>query len=156
MWFASLSACQPAMAQPEPAYREYADILKAVPQQDFLKLRGSHKEETAMELSKVLSAELQKIDTYRLKVDKVETWPFAQEGITGWRIHGNDEKVKVGSLSIAVEVFVYVRTDPTGLMPKMKRGQTVLATGTVTRCDIMAKDSPVLTVDVNATGVTAK
>jgi hypothetical protein len=52
-----------------------------------------------------------------------------------------------------VSVFAYIMEDPTGTMSKLKRGQVLLATGELTRCDITAVDEPVLNLDVRASSV---
>jgi hypothetical protein len=67
---------------------------------------------------------------------------FPGEGLIGWRVHANDEKVKIGSLKIGVEVYLYIRQDPTGVMDKVKKRQTLLATGTANACNLSANDTP--------------
>jgi hypothetical protein len=131
---------------PNPA-RAFADILKPIPQQDFLKLRGNKKDEMAMEMSKTLATnELHKPNTFKIKVTKVETNPYPQQGVTGWKITSDsEEKVKIGSMNIPVFVFLYVLEDTTGVMTKLKRGDTVLATGELNQCSMnMNQQGPML------------
>jgi hypothetical protein len=123
-------------AQTESTARDYAEILKPIPPKDFLKLRGNGKEAAAMEMSKTLATnEVTKTGTYKVKVTKVEAHPFPDQGVTGWKITSDSEhKVKIGSMNIPVYLFVYVAEDAAGVMPKLKRGDTVLATGTMSSC----------------------
>jgi hypothetical protein len=153
VWLALIATSRPIMAQTAPVARDYADILKQFPQQDFLKLRGAHKAETAMAMSRALFPEVGKEGTYRIKGGKVDRHDFPQEGVTGWRILGTDDKVKMGSLTIPVVFHVYVREDPSGMLSKFKRGQTLLVSGTLSRCDITVGDSPALNIDMQASSV---
>jgi hypothetical protein len=125
-------------AQTESTTRDYADILKPIPPKDFLKLRGNGKEAAAMEMSKTLATnEVTKTGTYKVKVTKVEAHPFPNQGVTGWRITSDSEhKVKIGSMNIPLYLFVYVAEDPAGVMPKLKRGDTILATGEMSSCEM--------------------
>jgi hypothetical protein len=153
---AILSGSQFVLPQTPGTPRDYEDILKPFPPKDFLKLRGNSKEETAMEFSKKLTtSEVGKAGSYRVKVAKVEAWPFPAEGITGWRVTGDAEKIRIGSVSLRVSVFAYIPEDSTGIMAKLKRGQTLLVTGELSRCDVTAVDEPVLNLDVRASSVTS-
>ncbi len=141
-----LSAQAPAGAG---AVREFKDLLKHIPSKDFLKLRGNTKAETAMAMSKdITTRELEKESTFRVKVGKVEAWPFPNKGITGWRLAVQDEKVKEGSLNIIVSAWIYVHTDPDGLIPKIRPGKEVTVSGKILRADITAVDVPKLNVDL--------
>jgi hypothetical protein len=149
-----LLAMSPLQSQAPAGVRTYEDILKAIPQSDFLKLRGSKKEEGAAELSKPLIAnELNKDATFAVKVDKVETWAFPQ-AVTGWRILVDKEKVRMGSTAIDTDLIVYVRQDLADVVNKVKKGQKIQVTGRVSRCDLTAKDSPILHIDVQAASIT--
>jgi len=141
------------MARNAPVPRKYADILKPIPQQTMLKLLSANKEQAAMDISKALVSEIGRADTYRVKVDSVDRSQFPRENLIGWRVHANDEKVRVGSLNIAIEVYVYIRADPTGVMDKLKRGQILLATGTANACNLSAKGTPTLYLHVDATSI---
>ena len=135
-------------AQAESAAREYAEILKPIPPKDFLKLRGNGKEAAAMEMSKTLAInEVTKTGTYKVKVTKVEAHPFPDKGVTGWKVTSDSEhKVKIGSMNIPVYLFVYIAEDPAGVMPKLKRGDTVLATGEMSSCalNVIPQGGPML------------
>lgn len=146
---------QAILAQAIGTPRSYEDLLKQLPQQDLLKLRGVHKEEAAMEFSKKLTAsEVGKEGLFQVKISKIENWPFPQEGITGWRVTADDDKVRVGSLPVDVSLFVYIRQDPTATASKLKRGQTILVTGKLSRCDMTAKDGPKLNMDLQSSSFT--
>src|SRR5215213_4071238 len=99
-----LAANVSVFAQTENSPRDFAELLKPIPQQDFLKLRGNKKVETAMAMSKTLvTNESQKPNTFKLKVTKVETHLFPEQNITGWLISSDcEQRVKVGSVSIPV------------------------------------------------------
>jgi hypothetical protein len=157
-WLALLSICTPVNAQSKEApagARTYEDILKVIPQQDFLKLRGNRKAESAMELSKVLiQNEVDKESTFAIKIAKVEPWPFPAEGITGTRIIAEDEKIRMGSVTITTTVFVYVRATPTDATAKLRRGQKIMVTGKLSRCDVTAVESPILNIDIHTDTVT--
>jgi hypothetical protein len=149
-----LLASRAAHAETPTASRTFEDILKNIPQQDFLKLRGAKKDEGAMELSKTLMAkELNKEGTFALKVDKVETWPFPQGGVTGWRIWIDADKERMGSVTVDMNCFVYVREDPSGTAAKLKKGQKITVTGRVSRCDFTAMNGPVLHVDIQSASI---
>jgi hypothetical protein len=153
VWFALFASGESVVAQSAPVPREYAAILKAIPQRDSLKLRGANKEDAALELSKLLTPEIGRTDTYRFKVNSVDRSLFPGEGITGWRIIANDEKVKLGSLSVGVEAYAYVRADPDGLLAKVKRGTVLLVTGTVNACSISARDAPRFYIHIDASSI---
>jgi hypothetical protein len=147
-----LSAQAPAGGAGTP--REFKDLLKHIPSKDFLKLRGNTKAETAMAMSKDITAkELRQDSTFRMEAGKVEAWPFPQEGITGWRIRCQDEKVKQGSLIITVSAWAYVRLDPDGIIPKIKIGKDVVVTGKISRADLTATDKPTLNIDLDASSL---
>jgi hypothetical protein len=119
-----------------------------------LKLRGPKKEEGAQELSKALIAkELNKDATFEIKVAKVETWAFPQAE-SGWRILVDKERVRMGSTAIDTDLIVYVRQDLADAANKLKKGQKIQVTGRVSRCDLTAKDSPILHIDVQAASIT--
>jgi ribosomal protein L23 len=118
-----------------------------------LKLRGAKKEEGAQELSKPLIAkELNKDATFEVKVAKVETWAFPQAE-SGWRILVDKEKVRMGSTAIDTDLIVYVRQDLKDVVDKVKKGQKIQVTGRLSRCDLTAKDSPILHIDVQAASI---
>lgn len=138
------------------AVREFKDLLKHIPSKDFLKLRGNTKTETAMTMSKDITAkELRQESTFRMEAGKVEAWPFPQEGISGWRIRCQDEKVKEGSLVITVSAWAYVRQDPEGIIPKIKIGKDVIVTGKISRADITVTGNPALNIDLDVSSLKA-
>ena len=149
-----------ATAQNAPAVpggaREFKDMLKGFPSKEFLKLRGNTKVETSMEMSKQITAkELGKEGTYRGKVTKIEVWPFPERGITGWRLAVEDD-LKQGSMTINVWAWVYVHTDPNGVIPKIKVGKEVTVTGKVNRADLSVTEAPRLNIDLIVTAMTAQ
>lgn len=147
----NLSAQAPAAAG---APREFKDLLKHIPSKDFLKLRGNSKSETAMAMSKDITAkELRQESTFRMEVGKIEAWPFPEDGISGWRIHCQDEKVKQGITVITVSAWAYVRQDPDGVIPKLKIGKDVVVTGKISRADLTATDKPTLNIDLNVSSL---
>lgn len=152
MFLASLLPAQAPAVAGTP--REFKDLLKHIPSKEFLKLRGNTKGETAMEMSKDITAkELRQESTFRMKVGKVEAWPFPEEGISGWRIHCVDEKVKEGSLIITVSTWAYLRKDTEGVIPKVKVGKDVIVTGKISRADLTVTDKPTLNIDLNASSL---
>lgn len=145
----SLSAQAPA-----GTVREFKDLLKHIPSKDFLKLRGNTKTETAAAMSKDITArELNKETTFRIEVGKVDSWPFAGENITGWRVHCQDERVKEGSLYITVSAWAYIRADPDGVLKNIRPGKKIVVTGTITRADMTAVAEPVLNIDLRVSSI---
>jgi len=148
-----LSAQAPAGAG---APREFKDLLKHIPSKDFLKLRGNTKTEAAAAMSKdITTRELNKESTFVIEVGKVDSWPFANENITGWRVHCQDERVKQGSLYITVSAWAYIRTDPDGVLKNIRPGKKITVTGTLTRADITAVEEPVLNIDLRVSSIKA-
>lgn len=146
-----LSAQAPASAG---APREFKDLLKNIPSKDFLKLRGNTKTETAAAMSKdITTRELNKESTFVIEVGKVDSWPFANENITGWRVHCQDERVKQGSLYITVSAWAYIRADPDGVLKNIRPGKKITVTGTLTRADITAVQEPVLNIDMRVSSL---
>ncbi len=134
--------------------REFKDLLKHIPSKDFLKLRGNTKTETAAAMSKDITArELNKETTFRIEVGKVDSWPFAGENITGWRVHCQDERVKEGSLYITVSAWAYIRADPDGVLKNIRPGKKIVVTGTITRADMTAVAEPVLNIDLRVSSI---
>jgi len=147
----NLSAQAPAAAG---APREFKDLLKHMPSKDFLKLRGNSKTETAAAMSKdITSRELNKESTFVIEVGKMDSWPFANENITGWRVHCQDERVKQGSLYITVSAWAYIRTDPDGVLKNIRPGKKITVSGTLTRADITAVAEPVLNIDLRVSSI---
>lgn len=146
-----ISAQAPAGAG---AVREFKDLLKHIPSKDFLKLRGNTKTEAAAAMSKdITTRELNKETTFRIEVGKVDSWPFAGENITGWRVHCQDEKIKEGSLYITVSAWAYIRADPDGVLKNMRPGKKIIVTGTITRADMTAVAEPVLNIDLRVSSI---
>ena len=147
-----LSAQAPAVGAGAP--REFKDLLKNIPSKDFLKLRGNTKTEAAAAMSKdITNRELNKESTFVIEVGKVDSWPFANENITGWRVHCQDERVKQGSLYITVSAWAYIRTDPDGVLKNIRPGKKITVTGTLTRADITAVEEPVLNIDLRVSSI---
>lgn len=138
------------------APREFKDLLKHIPSKDFLKLRGNTKTEAAAAMSKdITTRELNKESTFVIEVGKVDSWPFANENITGWRVHCQDERVKQGSLYITVSAWAYIRTDPDGVLKNIRPGKKITVSGTLTRADITAVEEPVLNIDLRVSSIKA-
>jgi hypothetical protein len=158
VWVTLVGVSGPILAQTKAApagTRSYEDILKAIPQQDFLKLRGNGKAEAALQLSQVLiQNNVEKDATFAIKIAKVDPWQFARENITGTRITAEEEKIRMGSVTITTNVFIHIVAPPTDAVSKLKRGQKIVATGKVTRCDLTVFENPILTIDVNTDSVT--
>jgi hypothetical protein len=146
-----------ASAQNGVKVRSFKDMLKDIPAKELLKLSGNKKVEVAMELSKQITLrELGKEGAYQGKIGKIEVWPFPEKGITGWRLAVEDT-FKRGGDTINVWAWVYIHTDPEGVVPKLKVGKEILVTGKVNRADLSITDAgPRLNVDLIVPVMTAQ
>ncbi|MCX6848146.1 MAG: hypothetical protein NTY98_04440 [Verrucomicrobia bacterium] len=140
----------PASAADAPGgVREFKDMLKDIPSKDLLKLSGNKKEEVAMEMSKQITLkELGKEGAYKGKIGSIEVWPFPDKGITGTRLSLQDT-FKRGGDTIIVWAWVYIHTDPSGVVPKLKVGKEITVSGKVNRADLsITPAGPRLNVDL--------
>lgn len=145
------SALSEGVAENSPAtVRKFKDMLKAIPSKDFGQLYGSKKVEASMAMSKLIAAkEVNKEGTFRGTVTGIESWPFPQQGVTGWRLAVEDVLDQRG-VTITVWAWVLVQTDPNGVMPKIKVGKEIIVTGKVTRAEFIASAAtPRLNVDLS-------
>ena len=154
--FVLMLASHASAQAPAGGTREFKDLLKSFPSKAFLKLRGNTKLETAAAMSKDITVkEVNKESTFKIKVGKVDSWPFANENITGWRVHCMDEKVKQGSLNITVSAWAYVRADPDGVLKNIRPGKEIIVSGILTRADLTAVAEPVLNIDMRVSSLKA-
>jgi hypothetical protein len=138
----------PAGSAPAGA-REVKDLVKSV-EKDLGNLRsGSKKQDAAMEISKSLTAtEVNKTTTLKFKVASVNSWHFPGPNITGWRVEAGREKFREGGVNMELALFAHFKEDPSGKVAKLKKGQEIIVSGKVTRCDITALNLVVLHVDM--------
>lgn len=161
LFFRSESLAQAPKETSTPAAvkpREFEEFVKNLPKGDLLTLRGNKAVESAMVISrKIEAAELRKESTFRCKVERVEPWQYADSPGKAWRVQVKGERIKHGSVGVDLSAWVHVRSDPAGIMAKVRSGQELIVTGQINRSDITINNgSPALNVDLDATSLTAK
>lgn len=138
------------LAQNGPkAAREISEVLEVIPSKDLLKLRGNSKPQSLVEASnKLMAAEVNNTSTFKLKVGKAIPWNFPQQGGgSGWRVEAS-ERYRSGGLTIECVAYLYIRQDPQEILPKIRPGAELMATGKVTRCDLNSPNKIILNMDV--------
>lgn len=149
MFLIPMVAVHETVAQNAPAgVRTFKDMLKDIPSKDLLKLWGNKKVETAMAMSQQINAhELGKLGTYRGKVSRIDSYPYPEKNVVGWRL-GVEDNFKRGGDTFIVFAWVMVHTDPSGMISKIRVGDEITVTGKVNRAELTAIDAPRLNVDL--------
>lgn len=136
--------------------REFADIVKTIPKADLSNLRGNKKADAVIEIGKKLTAAEQgKEGTFRVKVDRVDSWLFQPDNVTGWRIDCANESFKESGVTIGLVAYVYFRQDPEKKLAKLRPGREVVVSGTLSRAGmtLSPNGSPQLNFDIQATSL---
>ncbi len=58
------------------------------------------------------------------------------------------ERYRSGGLTIECVAYFYIRQDPQEILPKIRPGAELVATGKVTRCDLNSPNKIILNIDV--------
>ena len=137
-----------AQAAPVGTVRSFKDMLKNVPSKQVLKLWGDRRVEVAADITAQITAwEVGKVGTYRGTVSKIEPFSFPEKKLIGWRI-GVEDTIKRGADTLGVFTWLIIHTDPRGLVPRIRVGDSVTVTGTVNRTELTAHESPRLNIDL--------
>lgn len=114
---------------------------------------GRNKPEVIDELSKQLgAAEGNRDVTLKFKVTKLETQDTNQGKRS--RIFSRTERVRLDGINLNIFIFVYISDEVRKQLGKLKAGDEIIATGTVSKTEFDVKDIYRLTIDLKDSKVT--
>jgi len=157
---AGLSAIPSARAE-DPAKTDTEEItdlkqvVAAVPHEVLVGLlSNAGKQVAASKSSDFLRQKIEgRTATLKLKIERVEKDPRPNQAQDGYRLKADETPVREGGASFKSILWVHFQADESEKIAKMKTGEEIKVTGTITQAFIRAQRFLVLDVEISgATG----